>query len=229
MNTRVSAATKLQGSLGIICSTLYAGLLSHETMDVVDAGLADLSELFRHPLLPVYLGFAVASLASLRQGIMRAALPIGFLALTPIVSWESGNAFFGLGFSVVATILLARSGFFFRSPGLRAALLGAALTAAQLATAIGSRRPLATAAVCLASGGVFCLFLRGVIQGGILASLTFMKEVVFLRDRGLSFREHDFVLARVAGKHPKVIAAENHVAVSTVRSTLSTATRKLGL
>ncbi len=226
---KLLASKRLQGSLGIICSILYGGLLSHEALDLLGSGLDDFPGLAEYPLLPAYLGLVLFSLASIKFSSLQSSQALGLLAMTPIVSWQTGNAFYGLGFAVLASMLLQRMGFFFRGARPKAIALSAALTAAQLASAMTAQKPALAAVSALASGAVYYLFAAAIVKGRVLSWLAVKMEVVDLAMLGLSRREREFVLERVGGKSIKQIAIERSLCQSTVRTVMSCAYEKLGL
>ena len=118
--------------MGLLCSLAMLGLASSEGVEPSEPLIALCEEAAILPLWLVYLGFAALFLATAGFASLGAFQVWLFFSLSALQSSRSSARLFGLGFAVVAAVLLFRRGWFSRKPAAKAAL--AASTAAPVAS-----------------------------------------------------------------------------------------------
>jgi DNA-binding CsgD family transcriptional regulator len=155
--------------------------------------------------------------------------PIIFLLVTPLPFQTTHESFYGLGFFVIAIILLFRLDFFQKNRLVKFILSLAYLYGCELYAALKQGRNLYFAATPIFAITVFIVFLYLVFQEKLAVYLKEPKQRLSLKERGLSDTERSYVLAVAAGKNTKELSIEFSVSESTIRNSLSRAYRKLGI
>ena len=155
--------------------------------------------------------------------------PLLFLALTPINLLSAHDSFYGLGFFMMAVLLLFKVGFFTRRRTLKLIGLLIYLYGWELYASLrsGWERGLSLTPVFFVTA--FLLFLYILYREQIIVYLKEPKPILDLREKGLSGTERAYITALAKGMSPKEIAAEHKVSDSTVRNTLARAYKKLGV
>ena len=181
------------------------------------------------PVLSIYLLFAALFLIS-AIFVSISDIQVGlFFFLSALQSSQAATRHFGLGFSVVAAILLLRRGWFFHMPILKTSItlaIGALALVGPLFASGGGLRALPSALIWT---GAFAVIVVGLARSRYLSALAPKKRVLKLSDFHLTNREKTVVKMRIAGKSAKEIACESEVAPSTVRNLLSLSYHKLGI
>jgi DNA-binding CsgD family transcriptional regulator len=198
---------------------------------LIQAGMAiaDLAEPDELSSSPVHVLFALLFLATALVSFLGALQAALFFGLSAVETVSSLDSIYGLGFAAVGAIILFRRGCFVRRPMAKAPVvagLGCAILALPI---LFSRKPAVSLAPALVSAAVFASLVFGLAGGRLLSAFAPAKPILSLADYRLGRRERQVVKARIQGKTVKEIAAENGLAVSTVRNALSTACRKLGI
>jgi DNA-binding CsgD family transcriptional regulator len=181
------------------------------------------------PVLSIYLLFAALFLISaifVSIGDIQAGL---FFFLSALQSSQTATRHFGLGFSVVAAIILLRRGWFFHMPVLKTSITLAIGVLALVGPLLASGEGVRALPSVLIWTGVFVVIVVGLARSRYFSALAPKKRVLKLSDFHLTNREKIIVKMRIAGKSAKEIARENDVAPSTVRNVLSLSYHKLGI
>lgn len=155
--------------------------------------------------------------------------PIIFLVLAPIDILNSHDSIYGLGFFVMATLLLFKIGFFRRRRIVKLAGLLAYLYGWELFAALRSGRDRGLSLTPVFYVTAFLTYLYILYREQIVGYLKEPKPVLDLRARGLSQAACSYIIALDKGKSIKEIATEHDISDSTIRNTLSRAYRKLGV
>lgn len=177
----------------------------------------------------IYLVIALLFLATAVFGALGPFQALLFLCLTGVETVSSLNCFYGLGFAIVALLMLFRKGWFVRRSMVKASiidLVGCVLLVLPIALSAKPAIALVPAAI---SATTFTILVFGLAKGRFLSSLIPKKPVLKLSDFNLNRREHKVVLGRLSGLSNKELVAENGVTISTIRNAFSTAYRKLGI
>jgi DNA-binding CsgD family transcriptional regulator len=203
------------------------GFASSESVEPSEALCFLFDESAVVPLASVYLLFSVLFLASAIL-VSLGAVQVGFFfLLSALQATRSGARLYGLGFAIVAAILLLRRGWFFRRPKVKAVLVAGMGCGTLLGPIFMSGQGIRSLVPALIGAFVFVIIVLGLARGRFLSALAPKKGVLRLADFHLTAREISFVKSRIGGKSPKDIALECDVATSTVRNGLSMAYRKL--
>lgn len=155
--------------------------------------------------------------------------PVIFLIIAPINFLDSHESFYGLGFFVVAVLLLFKIGFFDRHRVAKLVSLLVYLYGWELFAAFRSGRERGLSLTPVFFVTAFLVYLYILYREQIVVYLKEPKPVLDLKAKGLSATECVYILALDRGKTPKEIAVEYNVSDSTVRNTLSRAYKKLGV
>gem|GEM_PF-2416055 len=161
-----------------------------------------------------------------RLGHLQAGI---FLLLSALQAGRESGRQLGLGFAIVAMIVLMQRGWFIRRRRLKAAIASAFGCAIFLGPALasgGGDRELLPAAIWWAS---YVVVVLGLSRHRYLSALGPRKGLLKLADYKLTARESRIVRMRLLGLSSKEVAAELSISDSTVRNVLSTAYRKLGI
>jgi DNA-binding CsgD family transcriptional regulator len=218
-----------QRVIGLVGSLTMLGFACSEGAESGGTFLFALDEGAVVPAASAYLLFAVlfaASAVFISRNVIQVAL---FFSLSALQSGQADALHFGLGFAVVSAMILLRQGWFFHGPMIKAAVVsgvgGFTLVLPPLAS--GARGRALLPALIWAVAYVIIVF--GLARGRYLSALAPRKRVLRLADFHLTDREKRVVKLRIAGKSAKEIAAENNIALSTVRNVLSLSYHKLGI
>jgi DNA-binding CsgD family transcriptional regulator len=218
-----------QRVVGYIGSLTMLGFACSESSEPGELLLLVFDEAPALPSFAVYVAFAALFLATVFCVSLRATqVPIFFL-LSAIQSSQEATRHFGLGFAVVAAMILLRRGWFLRKPAIKAAIVLAVGSLAILAPLLargGRLRALPSGLFWTAS---FAIIVVGLARSRYLPALGPRKRLLRLADFNLTKRQRQVVMMRIAGKSAKEIALETDTAISTVRNILSTSYRKLGV
>jgi DNA-binding CsgD family transcriptional regulator len=221
-------ATFVSRRLGQAGMVLFTGLSGGEFLENCGDQMS-VEEFLGNPLALLYLGAAFLFLASARFAVLRTAQPVLLLAMVPIQTIAGSGVLGGLGFALASALIFLRLGFF-KSRGLvKASVLSAAVAAAELGAVFLASHPRALAGPALSCAAIFCLLSHAMAKRKILAVLAPRREALSLGDFELSARELQFLSGRLEGKTSKEIGFEFGVTDSTVRNTLMSAYRKLGI
>jgi DNA-binding CsgD family transcriptional regulator len=219
----------LQQGLGFICSLYMLGLAGSELVEPSSSYIPFLVDSAGFPLPLVYASFAIAYFLTGIFVSLGAVQPVLFFLLAALQATRGSGRLYGLGFAVVAAIILLRRGWFFRSAARKAilvALFGCAALVGPLLGSAAGRRALWPA---LVGAAVYVVVVAALARGRFCAALAPKKRVLRLSDFKLTAREHRVIKLRVSGMSVKEIAHEIGIAHSTVRNALSTSYKKLGL
>ena len=178
---------------------------------------------------PIYLCFALALLLSARYAFLGPVQAALFFAVSGLQTVDTLNSFYGLGFAVVAALVLFRQGSFATRPTAKAVLLsavGAGLFALPVLLIGKPGLGLAPAGI---SVGIYIFIVFGLAKGGEMSALAPRKMVLKLSDYKLSPREVGIVKARLGGRSVKELASDFGLAESTVRNAMSAAYHKLNV
>jgi DNA-binding CsgD family transcriptional regulator len=218
---------KIQRYFGLLSSFFFIFLSADEYVVFSDEELP--LALFSVPLLGVFAVFSfIFALSSL--SIALRPLPIlGFALMVPIQAWRDPRGLSALGFGMVAIVLLLRNGFFLRRPWIKALGGGAFFALLILLPAyFALQRPLLMLPALAEALAVVAVSFA-LAKGRILAAFSPKKGVLSLSACGLSWREVAFAHAMMRGEPVKELARRSALTESTVRNTLSTAYKKLGV
>jgi len=182
-----------------------------------------------HPYVFICLGISLLMVLSARFSFLIWAQPLVWLASSVLATMTDANNITGLGFFVVALLLLFRFGFYAKG---RALKLGATVLFFILLEAGSALYQKATV-----GDGVAMLFVVTVLlvtlylsyHEKLMVYLHEPKKTLSLGGKGLTDAEQKYVLAMVGGKSPKEIAHFYEVSESTVRNTLARAYKRLGV
>jgi DNA-binding CsgD family transcriptional regulator len=182
-----------------------------------------------HPYVFICLGISLLMALSARFSFLIWTQPLVWLASSVLATMGDANNITGLGFFVVAVLLLFRFGFYEKG---RALKLGATVLFFIFLEAGSSLYQKATV-----GDGVSMLFVITVLlvtlylsyHEKLMVYLHEPKKTLSLGEKGLTDAEQKYVLAMVGGKSPKEIAHFYEVSESTVRNTLARAYKRLGV
>ncbi|HOX14191.1 MAG TPA: helix-turn-helix transcriptional regulator [Spirochaetia bacterium] len=182
-----------------------------------------------HPYIGIQLLVALLFYISSRSPKLYIIQPILLLIQAPINFLDSHDSFYGLGFFVMAVLLLFKIGFFERGRipkviGLLVYLYGWELFAAIRA---GRHTGLSLTPVFFVT--VFLIFLYILYKEQVIVYLKQPKPLLDLQAKGLADTEAAYILALAKGLNVKEIAGKFEVSESTVRNTLARAYKKLGV
>ena len=150
-----------------------------------------------------------------------------FLASTPLALIPDPMSFFGLGGFLMGAVLLERAGLLQRKRGVTVALLASFLLAVEVAAVFFSKRPFFEAVAPTFFMLSLALFLWYLYKDKLVIIIKDPKPRVSLSEKGLAPAERLYAMALIRGRNPKEIAADFGVSISTVRTTLVRAYRKL--
>jgi DNA-binding CsgD family transcriptional regulator len=153
--------------------------------------------------------------------------PLVFLVFTPLDFMENAESFYGLGFFVMAVILLHRLGFYERHRILKLVASVAYLYGWELYGALRSNNKISNALPPIFYITAFLVFLYLVFHEKLAVYLKEPKASLSLSGYGLSVAERNYILGIISGKNTKEIAFDFEVSESTVRNTLVRAYKKL--
>ncbi|NLJ47054.1 MAG: helix-turn-helix transcriptional regulator [Treponema sp.] len=184
---------------------------------------------FFHPYVLIQLAAATVFYVSTLSKSLNYLQPLVFLTIAPINFLDSHESFYGLGFFVMAILLLFKIGFFDRGRipkilGLLLYLYGWELFAALRA---GRNREYSLTPVFFVT--VFLVYLYILYKDQIIVYLKQPKPLLDLKAKGISDSEASYILALARGLNVKEIAGKFEVSESTVRNTLARAYKKLGV
>jgi DNA-binding CsgD family transcriptional regulator len=218
-----------QRVLGFISSLTMLGFASSASLEPGGADLIFIEESAVVPLAYVYVLFAALFLATALI-VSFGAVQVGLLfLLSAVQATRAGARLFGLGFAIVAAIILLRRGWFCRKPMAKAALVAGIGCIAFLGPQLASWKGIRAFVPSLIGSSVFVIVVLGLARGRVLSAFAPKKRILRLVDFKLTRRERMVVKMRFAGKSNKEIASECRIAVSTVRNVLSSVYLKLGL
>jgi len=181
------------------------------------------------PYVLIQLGAALVFFISSRSDKLYFIQPIIFLVIAPINFLDSHDSFYGLGFFVIAVLLLFKIGFFQRRRILKMVGLLVYLYGWELFATLRSGRSRGLSLTPVFFVTVFLAYLYILYREKIIVYLKEPKPVLDLKAKGLSETERIYIQALDKGESPKEIAAEHNVSASTVRNTLARAYKKLGV
>jgi DNA-binding CsgD family transcriptional regulator len=178
---------------------------------------------------PIYIVFALFFLAGIRFVFFARIQAALFFALTVLQTIASQNCFFGLGFAVVAVLIVFQSCWFGQKTTKRAffvAAIGDVLLISPIAVLNKNPLALAPAFICAA---IFTILVFSMAKMRRVSELDSHKNLLRLADYDLTRRETQVVKTILLGAKTKDFAIEHGIAESTVRNALSGAYRKLGV
>jgi len=186
-------------------------------------------ESISHPYIPIQL--VIAGLFYVSAVIPRLYIlqPIIFLTIAPINFLDSHDSFYGLGFFVMAILLLFKIGFFEKGRIPKIIGLSVYLYGWELFAAIRAGRYTGLSLTPVFFVTVFLIFLYILYKDQIIVYLKQPKPLLDLKAKGLADTEASYILALARGMNVKEIAGKFEVSESTVRNTLSRAYKKLGV
>ena len=218
---------KIQRYFGLLSSAFFVFLSADEYVVFADEELPLV--LFSVPLLGVFLVFSLLFAISSLSIALRPLQILVFSLMVPIQAWRDPRGLSALGFGMVAVVLLLRNGFFLRRPWIKALGGGTffALLIVLPAFWVLGKPLLMIPAMAEAFAVVAVSF--ALAKGRILAAFSPKKGVLSLGACGLSWRESAFAHALMRGEQVKAVARRSALTESTVRNTLSSAYKKLGV
>lgn len=154
---------------------------------------------------------------------------IVFLGMTGISTIKDPRSVYGLGFFVIAIILLKSFGFFNKNGPLKMFLCVVYLLLTELTGAFFSKDTLQAAIAPTYFISAFLYLLWFFYKDKLVIYLKEPKPKFSLQEKGLSEAERSFVLLSLAGKTQKEIAIDFGLSESTIRNTLARAYKKLGV
>ena len=182
-----------------------------------------------HPYIPIQLFVALLFYLSTKSDKLNFIQPAIFLVIAPINFMDSHDSFFGLGFFVMAILLLFKTGFFdkHRIPKLTSLLIY--LYGWELFAAFRSGRYMALSLTPVFFVTAFLVYLYILYREQIIVYLKEPKPLLDLKTKGLSAAEIAYILDLERSMTQKEIASKHEVSDSTVRNTLVRAYKKLGV
>ena len=215
--------------MGFFGSLTMLGFASSESVEPSESFLLLSDQPLSVSPAPIYILFALFFLATAFWTSLG-AIQVGLLLLLSALQATHVSArLHGLGFALVAAIVVLRRGWFIRAPMAKAALLSCLGCLALLGPVLAAGKGFRELVPSLFGASAFVVFVFGLAQGRVLAAFAPKKRVLRLSDYKLTPRESRVVRLRLAGKSAKEIAIEDEIALSTVRNALSLAYRKLGI
>jgi DNA-binding CsgD family transcriptional regulator len=218
-----------QRAVGYIASLTMLGFACSDYPEPGGMLLLAFDEAPALPYSVAYLAFAALFLGSAAFVALRAIQAPLFYLLSAIQSSQEFTRHFGLGFAIVAAMLLLRRGWFLRKPIAKAAIVSAVGMATILGPLFAREGCLGGLPSALLWAAAYAIVAVGLAQGRYLPALGPRKRLLRLADFKLTKRQRQVVMMRIAGKSAKEIARETDTAISTVRNVLSTSYRKLGV
>jgi DNA-binding CsgD family transcriptional regulator len=215
--------------MGFVSSLTMLGLASSESVEPSDSCLDLLDEGAALSLASVYSLVAALFLVTAFFASLGAIQPVLFFLLSALQATISPARLYGLGFAIVAAVILLRRGWFFRRPMAKASLVAGIGSFALLCPLLAPGRGARALVPALIGAAVFVIVVLGLARGRFLSAFAPKKRVLRLADFNLTSREMLVVKMRIAGKTAKEIATANDIALSTVRNALSLSYRKLGI
>ena len=215
--------------MGYIASLTMLGLAGSESVEPSESILLMLDGPVFDSLSFVYLIFALCFLASavfVSLGGIQAGL---LFLLSALQSTLSSARLHGLGFALVAAVIILRRGWFYHRPMAKAVLVSGIGCLALIGPIFASARSFRALVPALIGASVFVIFVFGLARGRVLAACAPKKRVLRLADYKLTPRQCLVVRLRLSGKSAKEIGIENNISLSTVRNALSLAYGKLGI
>ncbi len=182
-----------------------------------------------HPYIGLQFLLAFLFYISARSRKLYMIQPIIFLLIAPINFLDSHDSFYGLGFFVMAVLLLFKIGFFDRHRIVKIVSLGVYLYGWELFAAIRSGRHKELSLTPIFFVTAFLLYLYILYKDQIVVYLKQPKPLLDLKAKGLADTEAAYILALARGLNVKEIAGKFEVSESTVRNTLARAYKKLGV
>jgi len=186
---------------------------------------ADLAKAFAHPYVFICLGMAALFLLSALVKPLRFIQPVLFFTGSFFVLFEPGGSrnIYGLGFFIIAILLLERGGFFERHRPVKVAGTALLLITLEVISALREKVDPVEALFPTFFIAAFALFLWFLYKDRLVVYLAEPKAKLSLTEKGLSNAERAYVAEAARGKQQK------EVAESTVRNTLARAYHKLGV
>jgi DNA-binding CsgD family transcriptional regulator len=155
--------------------------------------------------------------------------PIIFLLIAPINFLDSHDSFYGLGFFMMATLLLFKIGFFEKGRIPKIVGLLVYLYGWELYAALRAGRNTSSPYTAVFFVTAFLLYLYILYKEQIIVYLKQPKPLLDLQAKGIADTEAAYILALAKGLNVKEIAGRFEVSESTVRNTLARAYKKLGV
>jgi DNA-binding CsgD family transcriptional regulator len=180
-----------------------------------------------HPYQLILAACCLVFLASGLVAKLRWLQPVVFLAAAPLASVPDPQSIFGLGFFIMGALLLERAGFMQRRRILTLGLLTIYLVILEVAAVLYAKHSLLEAIGVTFFILAFALFLWYLYEDKLVIIIKEPKPRVSLAEKGLANAERLYTMALIKGRSPKEIAADFGVSISTVRTTLVRAYRKL--
>jgi DNA-binding CsgD family transcriptional regulator len=218
-----------QKTLGYVGSLTMIGLACSEQSDsggflalFFDEGAAAQLSLVYFAIAGIFLATALfTSLGFIQIGF--------FFLLSFIQSFARATRPLGLAFSILASLILLRRGWFFRRRALKAALLAAIGSAALLSPQLLLGESLRDMIPALIWTGAFLVIVVSLAQNRLFSALAPKKHVLRLVEYKLTNRQRQVVKLRISGLSNKQISLKCDISMSTVHNALSNSYRKLGI
>lgn len=182
-----------------------------------------------HPYIGLQFFIALLFYLSTRSRKLYFIQPAIFLVIAPINFLDSHDSFYGLGFFVMAVLLLFKIGFFTRHRIPKFISLFVYLYGWELFAAFRSGRYTELSLTPVFFVTVFLLYLYILYKEKIIVYLNEPKPVLDLRAMGLSQTERLYIAALGNGRSFKEVALERGISESTIRNSLARAYKKLGV
>lgn len=182
-----------------------------------------------HPYVLIQLAAAALFYVSTLSKPLNYLQPLVFLTIAPINFLDSHDSFYGLGFFVMAVLLLFKIGFFEKKRIPKLIFLLLYLYGWELFAAIRAGRDTGLSLTPVFFVTAFLLYLYILYKDQIIVYLRQPKPLLDLKAKGLAETEAAYILALARGLNVKEIAGRFEVTESTVRNTLARAYKKLGV
>jgi len=218
-----------QKVLGVISSLTMLGFASSVYPESNGLAFLLFAEGEDFPALSLYLLFAALFLTTAIFGSLVYIQAGLFFLLSAVHSGQDPTRHLGLGFAIVAAVILLRRGWFFRKPAIKAVITSTIGVASIVVPVLASSHDAGDVDSALIWALVFIIVVIGLARSRCLSALAPKKRVLRLADFHLTEREKLVVRMRISGMSAKEIAREKEMALSTVRNVLSRSYRKLGI
>ena len=221
MKSKAATTGWFFSAIFLIGAILSPAIAMAEGKPVIDALL--------HPYVFICLAISLLMALSARFSFLQWAQPLVWLASSILATLGDANNITGLGFFVVALLLLFRFGFYERGRALKLGITVLFFVLLEIGSSIAHEAPLTDGIAMLFVITVLLVTLYLSYHEKLMVYLHEPKKTLSLGGKGLTEAEQKYVLAMVGGQSPKEIARFYEVSESTVRNTLARAYKRLGV
>jgi DNA-binding CsgD family transcriptional regulator len=207
-----------QKFVGIVGAALQLGLMITDYAEPDDVFFG-----------PVYLVFALVLLASARFAFLGPAQAALFFAVSGMQTADTLNSFYGMGFAIVAALVVFRRGWFVHRSVVKAIAITAIGWAFLVLPIVFSGKTPFAQSPAIISALIYGVLVVCLARSRDISAFAPRKRLLRLAEYKLTAREIRIVKARLGGQSVKELATGFGLAESTVRNALSFAYRKLKL